>query len=68
MRQSRQRRVILHGVSRTTRQADVLMPAFGHELTNDQVAAITNYVTKQFGNPQASLTADQVGTLRAQQQ
>jgi mono/diheme cytochrome c family protein len=60
--------VILHGVSRTTRQADVLMPAFGSELTNDQVAAITNYVTKQFGNPQASLTADQVGTLRAQQQ
>jgi mono/diheme cytochrome c family protein len=60
--------VILHGVNRTTQQADVLMPAFGGELTNDQVAAITNYVTKQFGNPQAGLTAEQVGKLRAQQQ
>jgi mono/diheme cytochrome c family protein len=60
--------VILHGVSRTTKQADVLMPAFGGELTNDQVAAITNYVTKQFGNPQAMVTTDQVATLRAQQQ
>jgi mono/diheme cytochrome c family protein len=60
--------VILRGVSRATRQADVLMPAFGRELTNDQVAAITNYVTRQFGNPQASLTAEQVGKLRAQQQ
>ncbi len=37
------------------------MPAFGGELTDDQVAAITNYVTKQFGNPQASVTAEQVG-------
>ncbi|MFP6561016.1 c-type cytochrome [Paraburkholderia sp. B3] len=60
--------VILHGVTRKTKNADVLMPAFGGELTNDQVAAITNYVTKQFGNPQATITPDQVGTLRAQPQ
>ncbi|MGA7777087.1 MAG: cytochrome c [Paraburkholderia sp.] len=60
--------VILHGVNRTTKQADVLMPAFGGELTDEQVAAVANYVTKQFGNPQASLTAQQVGKLRAQQQ
>jgi mono/diheme cytochrome c family protein len=60
--------VILHGVSRTTKQSDVLMPAFGGELTDDQVAAITNYVTKQFGNPQATLSVDQVAKLRAQQQ
>ena len=59
--------VILHGVSRTTKQADVLMPAFGTQLTDDQVAAITNYVTKQFGNPQSTVTVDQVAKLRAQQ-
>jgi len=46
----------------------VLMPAFGAELTDDQVAAITNYVTKQFGNPQAIVTVDTVAKLRAQQQ
>lgn len=59
--------VILHGVTRTTKQADVLMPAFGTELTDDQVAAITNYVTKQFGNPQSTVTVDQVARLRTQQ-
>lgn len=57
--------VILHGVTRKTKDADVLMPAFGDELTNDQIAAISNYVTKQFGNPQVTITPDQVGTLRA---
>jgi mono/diheme cytochrome c family protein len=60
--------VILHGVTRTTKDADVLMPAFGDELSNDQIAAISNYVTKQFGNPQATITADQVAALRAQPQ
>ena len=60
--------VILHGVSRTTKQADVLMPAFGGALTDDQVAAIANYATKQFGNPRATLSVDQVAKLRAQQQ
>jgi mono/diheme cytochrome c family protein len=59
--------VILHGVTRTTKQADVLMPAFASQLTDDQVAAITNYVTKQFGNPQSTVTADQIGKLRTQQ-
>jgi mono/diheme cytochrome c family protein len=60
--------VILYGVQRRTKDADVLMPAFGGELSNDQVAAIANYVTKQFGNPQAGITADQVAALRAQPQ
>ncbi|QBQ98682.1 cytochrome c [Paraburkholderia pallida] len=59
---------ILHGVKRQTKDADVLMPAFGDALSNDQVAAIANYVTKQFGDPQASITPDQVAALRAQAQ
>ncbi|MBN3846736.1 c-type cytochrome [Paraburkholderia sp. Ac-20342] len=59
--------VILHGVSRTTSHADVLMPAFGGHLDDEQIAAITNYVTKQFGNPQATMTAAGVAKLRAQQ-
>jgi mono/diheme cytochrome c family protein len=60
--------VILHGVTRTTKQADVLMPAFASQLTDEQVAAITNYVTRQFGNPQSTLSVEQVGKLRSQQQ
>ncbi|MFC5427511.1 c-type cytochrome [Paraburkholderia denitrificans] len=57
--------VILHGVTRTTKTVDVRMPAFGSELTNEQIAAISNYVTQQFGNPRAAITAAQVGVLRA---
>nr|WP_321962520.1 cytochrome c [Paraburkholderia sp. J7] len=60
--------VILHGVRRQTKDSDVRMPAFADELNNEQVAAISNYVTKRFGNPQATLTADQVAALRAQPQ
>jgi mono/diheme cytochrome c family protein len=58
--------VILHGVSRTTKQVDVLMPALRTQLGDDQIAAITNYVTKQFGNPQSTVSADQVAKLRTQ--
>ncbi|TKC92685.1 c-type cytochrome [Trinickia terrae] len=60
--------VILHGVTRTTKDADVLMPEFASQLTDDQVAAISTYVTRQFGNPAATITVDQVAKLRGQQQ
>ena len=40
------------------------MPAFASQLTDEQIAAISNYVTNHFGNPQASMTAEQVGKLR----
>ncbi|APA87876.1 cytochrome c [Paraburkholderia sprentiae WSM5005] len=59
--------VILHGVNRTTAHADVLMPAFGGHLDDEQIAAITNYVTKQFGDPQATITTGQVAKLRTLQ-
>jgi mono/diheme cytochrome c family protein len=59
--------VILRGVNRTTAHADVLMPAFGGHLDDEQIAAITNYVTKQFGNPQATITTGQVAKLRTLQ-
>jgi len=57
--------VILHGVHRTTKDADVLMPAFDRELSDAQIAAVTNYVTKQFGNPRSTSSAEEVGKLRA---
>ncbi|WP_153102244.1 cytochrome c [Paraburkholderia hayleyella] len=57
--------VILKGVQRTTRHADVFMPGFGEQLTNDQIAALTNYLTQQFGNPQTWVSAAQVQALRA---
>ncbi len=45
-----------------------MMPSFGNQLTDDQIAALTNYVTRQFGNPQSTMTSARIATLRAQQQ
>ncbi|RKP47450.1 c-type cytochrome [Trinickia fusca] len=59
--------VILHGVSRKTKDADVMMPAFASELNDDEVAALANYVTRQFGDPRATLTAADVAKLRVRQ-
>lgn len=60
---------ILFGVQREVNGKQVLMPAFGpgsdvQSLNDDQVAKLSNYIFKQFGNPQLSVTADQVKTLR----
>ncbi|AOK31757.1 MULTISPECIES: cytochrome c [Burkholderia] len=58
--------VILHGVQRKAGSEDVGMPAFGYELSDAQIAALTNYVTQQFGNPGAKQVTDQdVAKLRA---
>ncbi|WP_349290147.1 MULTISPECIES: cytochrome c [unclassified Tatumella] len=60
---------ILFGVQREVKGKQVLMPAFGpgsdvQSLNDQQVAKLSNYIFKQFGNPQLSVTADQVKTLR----
>jgi mono/diheme cytochrome c family protein len=60
--------VILHGVRRQTKSADVLMPAFAGELDDAQIAALANYVTKRFGNPATTIAASRVAALRAQAQ
>ena len=60
--------VILHGINRQTKDADVMMPGFGDELNDDQIAALTNYVTQQFGNPRATVTAGDIAKLRQRQQ
>ena len=57
--------VMLHGVSRQTKDATAFMPAFANELSNEQIAAISNYVTKTFGNPRSTASADQVAKLRS---
>jgi mono/diheme cytochrome c family protein len=57
--------VMLHGVNRQTKDANVFMPAFANELSDEQIAAISNYVTKTFGNPQSTTSSDQVAKLRS---
>ena len=60
---------ILFGVQREVNGKEVLMPAFGpgsdvQSLNDDQVAKLSNYIFRQFGNPQLSVTAADVKTLR----
>lgn len=57
--------VILNGVHRRSANADVFMPAFRAELDDADIAAVANYVSGQFGNPQARQTAEGVAKLRA---
>lgn len=61
---------ILFGVQRNVNNQPVAMPAFGpdadftNRLNDQQIADVSNYVLKNFGNPQVSVTAQQVKTLR----
>jgi mono/diheme cytochrome c family protein len=41
------------------------MPAFGTSLTDDQIAAVSNYVIARFGAQPSSITPEEVGKLRA---
>jgi mono/diheme cytochrome c family protein len=57
--------VILHGVQRRTADSDVSMPGFAVQLSDTQIAALTNYVTTQFGNPAATRVSEKdVAKLR----
>lgn len=57
--------VILHGVNRETHAAPALMPAFGASLSDEDVAALANYVTHQFGDPRATTQPEDVARLRS---
>jgi mono/diheme cytochrome c family protein len=56
--------VILDGI-RWTDASGVHMPAFAHTLSDHQVATLGNYLTQHYGNPAATISVDQVRTLRA---
>lgn len=47
------------------RHPEVLMPGFAKELSDTQVATLSNYLIQHFGNPAAQVTAAQVTTLRS---
>jgi len=42
------------------------MPAFGTAYSDDEIAAVANYVTARFGAKGSSLTAKDVAELRKQ--
>lgn len=61
---------ILYGVHRTVNGEGISMPAFGPDadfttrLSDRQIADVSNYVLKNYGNPQVTVTEARVKTLR----
>jgi len=58
--------IVLWGTTRLTPDGALSMPAFGHAYSNDEIAAVANYVTARFGAKGASMTASDVARLREQ--
>ena len=57
--------VILHGIDRTNGKGEhIVMPGFGDELTDSQIATLTNYLRTNFGTNPAPVDAAQVKALR----
>jgi mono/diheme cytochrome c family protein len=57
---------VINGVDRTTAQGKIFMPAFGTAYSDDEIAAVSNYVTARFGAQGAQLTAKNIASLRKQ--
>nr|WP_222946868.1 c-type cytochrome [Caballeronia sp. EK] len=56
--------VILNGVDRRAGKENIGMPAFRHELSDAEIAALANYLIRQFGNPAVKVTIEDVARLR----
>jgi mono/diheme cytochrome c family protein len=58
--------VLLSGTKRLTPEGAVSMPAFGSAYSDDEIAALANYVTARFGAKASQVTARDVAELRKQ--
>jgi mono/diheme cytochrome c family protein len=57
---------VINGVNRKTTEGKIFMPAFGEGYSDDDIAAVANYVTARFGAEGAHLTGNDVANLRKQ--
>jgi mono/diheme cytochrome c family protein len=58
--------IVISGTKRLTPAGAISMPAFGDAYSDDEIAAVANYVTKRFGAEGSRITADEVAALRKQ--
>jgi mono/diheme cytochrome c family protein len=58
--------IVISGTKRTTPDGALSMPAFGNAYSDDEIAAVANYVTARFGAKGSKLTAKDVAELRQQ--
>jgi mono/diheme cytochrome c family protein len=57
---------VISGTRRHTPANAVSMPAFGNAYSDDEIAAVSNYVTARFGSKASQITARDVADLRRQ--
>jgi mono/diheme cytochrome c family protein len=57
---------VVNGVDRQIATGRIYMPAFGEGYSDDDIAAVSNYVTARFGAKGANLTGKDVADLRRQ--
>jgi mono/diheme cytochrome c family protein len=57
---------VINGVNRQTADGTIFMPAFGQGYSDDDIAAVSNYVTARMGAEGAHLNAQDVASLRKQ--
>jgi mono/diheme cytochrome c family protein len=57
---------VINGVNRQTADGTIFMPAFGMAYSDDDIAAVSNYVTARFGAEGAHLTEKDIASLRKQ--
>jgi mono/diheme cytochrome c family protein len=57
---------VINGVHHATTESKIFMPAFGEGYSDDDIAAVANYVTARFGAKGAHLTGRDVADLRKQ--
>jgi mono/diheme cytochrome c family protein len=56
--------VVISGANRRTPDGLTFMPAFGRAYSDDEIAAVANYVTARFGAKPSKVTPKQVAALR----
>ncbi len=57
---------VINGIPRKTNGPPIFMPAFGSAYSNDEIAAVANYVTARFGTKGAALKGSDIADLRKQ--
>jgi len=58
--------IVISGTKRHTPAGALSMPAFGNAYSDEEIAAVANYVTARFGSKGSKLTPEDVAELRKQ--
>jgi len=58
--------IVISGTRRHTPENAVSMPSFGNAYSDDEIAAVANYVTARFGSKGSQITARDAAELRKQ--